>query len=95
MIWAPYLLQHQPNKAFALYREIHLSKSRKPLYIHRDLGRIFRFGRLSQGGGALRIAVANDMMGRFTQTGEVYQPWARKRSCKEFALSTALIRESH
>ncbi len=92
-----YLLEHQPNKALP-YLVRALAADSENLDIHRDLGTAYsELGDYRKAEEHFKIAMSNDHDGSVHyKLARVYQALGEKgNAAREFALSTALNRESH
>jgi tetratricopeptide (TPR) repeat protein len=92
-----YLLEHQPNKALPYLVRALAADSGNP-DIHRDLGTAYsELGDYRKAEAHFKIAVSNDHDGSVHyKLARVYQALGEKENAAhEFALSTALNRESH
>ena len=92
-----YLLEHQPNKALP-YLVRALAADSENLDIHRDLGTAYsELGDYRKAEEHFKIAMSNDHDGSVHyKLARVYQALGEKENAaREFALSTALNRESH
>jgi len=92
-----YLLEHQPNKALP-YLERALAADSANSDIHRDLGTAYsELGDYRKAEEHFKIAVPSDHDGSIHyKLARVYQALGEKeKAAREFALSTALNRESH
>ena len=92
-----YLLEHQPNKALP-YLERALAADSANSDIHRDLGTAYsELGDYRKAEEHFKIAVPSDHDGSVHyKLARVYQALGEKeKAAREFALSTALNRESH
>ena len=92
-----YLLEHQPNKALP-YLERALAADSANSDIHRDLGTAYsELGDYRKAEEHFKIAVPSDHDGSVHyKLARVYQTLGEKeKAAREFALSTALNRESH
>jgi len=92
-----YLLEHQPNKALPYLVRALAADSGNP-DIHRDLGTAYsELGNYRKAEEHFKIAVTADHDGSVHyQLARVYQALGEKENAaREFALSTALNRESH
>jgi tetratricopeptide (TPR) repeat protein len=92
-----YLLEHQPNKALPYLVRALAADSGNP-GIHRDLGTAYsELGDYRKAEAHFKIAVSNDHDGSVHyKLARVYQALGEKENAAhEFALSTALNRESH
>jgi tetratricopeptide (TPR) repeat protein len=92
-----YLLEHQPNKALPYLVRALAADSGNP-DIHRDLGTAYsELGDYRKAEEHFKIAVSNDHDGSVHyKLARVYQALGEKENAAhEFALSTALNRESH
>jgi tetratricopeptide (TPR) repeat protein len=92
-----YLLEHQPNQALPYLVRALAADSGNP-DIHRDLGTAyFELGDYRKAEAHFKIAVSNDHDGSVHyKLARVYQSLGeRENASREFALSTALNRESH
>ncbi len=92
-----YLLEHQPNKALP-YLVRALAADSGNLDIHRDLGTAYsELGDYRKAEEHFKIAMSNDHDGSVHyKLARVYQALGEKgNAAREFALSTALNRESH
>jgi len=92
-----YLLEHQPNKALPYLVRALAADSGNP-DIHRDLGTAYsELGDYRKAEVQFKIAVSNDHDGSVHyKLARVYQALGEKENAaREFALSTALNRESH
>ena len=92
-----YLLEHQPNKALP-YLERALAADSANSDIHRDLGTAYsELGDYRKAEEHFKIAVPSDPDGSVHyKLARVYQALGEKeKAAREFALSTALNRESH
>jgi len=92
-----YLLEHQPNKALP-YLERALAADSANSDIHRDLGTAYsELGDYRKAEEHFKIAVPSDHDGSIHyKLARIYQTLGEKeKAAREFALSTALNRESH
>jgi len=92
-----YLLEHQPNKALP-YLVRALAADSGNLDIHRDLGTAYsELGDYRKAEEHFKIAMSNDHDGSVHyKLARVYQALGEKENAaREFALSTAVNRESH
>jgi tetratricopeptide (TPR) repeat protein len=92
-----YLLEHQPEKALTYLKDALAADSSNP-DIHRDLGTAYsELGDYRKAEEQLKIAVADDHDGSVHyKLARAYQALGDKENAaREFALSTALNRESH
>jgi tetratricopeptide (TPR) repeat protein len=92
-----YLLEHQPNKALPYLVRALAADSGNP-DIHRDLGTAyFELGDYRKAEEQFKIAVSDDHDGSLHyKLARVYRALGEKENAaREFALSTALNRESH
>jgi len=92
-----YLLEHQPNKALPYLQRAMAIDSGNP-DLHRDLGTAYtELGDYRQAETQFKIAVSADHDGSVHyKLARVYQALGEKeKAAHEFALSTALNRESH
>ncbi len=92
-----YLLEHQPNKALPYLVRALAADSENP-DIHRDLGTAYsELGDYLKAEDHFKIAVSTDHDGSVHyKLARVYQALGEKeKAMREFALSTALNRESH
>ncbi len=92
-----YLLEHQPNKALP-YLVRALAADSENLDIHRDLGTAYsELGDYRKAEEHFKIAMSNDHDGSVHyKLARVYQALGEKENAaREFALSTAVNRESH
>jgi tetratricopeptide (TPR) repeat protein len=92
-----YLLEHQPNKALPYLQKALAADSGSP-DLHRDLGTAYtELGDYRKAEEQFKIAVTTDHDGSVHyKLARVYQALGEKaKAAHEFALSTALNRESH
>ncbi|MHB8501630.1 MAG: tetratricopeptide repeat protein [Candidatus Acidiferrales bacterium] len=92
-----YLLEHQPDKALPYLMRALAADSANP-DIHRDLGTAYsELGQYRKAEAQFKIAVSDDHDGSVHyKLARVYQALGDKENAaREFALSTALNRESH
>jgi tetratricopeptide (TPR) repeat protein len=92
-----YLIEHQPEKALPYLNRALAADPGNP-DIHRDLGTAYsELGDYLKAEPELKIAVSNDRDGSVHyKLARVYQALGEKdKAAREFALSTALNRESH
>jgi Tfp pilus assembly protein PilF len=92
-----YLLEHQPEKAIPYLNRALAADAGNP-DIHRDLGTAYsELGEYRKAEAELKIALSDDHDGSVHyKLARVYQSLGEKeKAAREFALSTALNRESH
>ena len=92
-----YLIEHQPEKALPYLNRALAADPGNP-DIHRDLGTAYsELGAYLKAEPELKIALSNDRDGSVHyKLARVYQALGEKdKAAREFALSTALNRESH
>lgn len=92
-----YLLEHQPEKALEYFQRALAAGSANP-DMHRDLGAAYtELHDYRKAEEELKLAISSDRDGSIHyKLGRIYQALGEKdKAAREFALSTALNRESH